>query len=296
MAEITQRRLGELVRKVFETLLKNPDGLPAKEVIEGVERSVTLTDFEKSTYPSSPNVRRFDKIVRFATIAPVKAGWMVKSRGRWSVTEEGKDAYRRLAEPEEFMREASRLYREWAAEQPEELSEAEEIEKETPGAAITLEEAQEMAWTEIQRHFQRMKPYDLQNLVAALLRAMGYYVSWVAPPGPDRGIDIVAHADPLATNAPRIKIQVKRRADKINVGDLRSFMAVLGDQDVGIFVSIGGFTSEAEEEARTQEKRKITLIGLEQLFDLWVQHYDKVGEEDKKLLPIKPIYYLAPSE
>ena len=36
-------------------------------------------------------------------------------------------------------------------------------------------------------------------------------------------------------------------------------MAVLGDQDVGIFVSTGGFTSNAEQEVRTQEKRKITL-------------------------------------
>src|SRR5581483_1369220 len=35
------------------------------------------------------------------------------------------------------------------------------------------------------------------GLVAALLRAMGYHVSWVAPPGPDRGVDIIARTDPL---------------------------------------------------------------------------------------------------
>ena len=73
-------------------------------------------------------------------------------------------------------------------------------------------------------------------------------------------------------------------------------MAVLGDQDVGIFVSTGGFTSEAESETRTQERRKVTLVDLEKLFDLWVQHYDKVAESDKRLLPLKPVYYLAPSE
>lgn len=139
-------------------------------------------------------------------------------------------------------------------------------------------------------------PYDFQNLVAALLRAMGYNVSWVAPPGPDKGIDILAHTDPLGTSVPRIKVQVKRREDKVNVEGLRSFMALLGDQDVGIFVSTDGFTSDAESEARTQEKRKVTLLDLEKLFDLWVQHYDKVAESEKRLLPLKPVYYLAPSE
>jgi len=73
-------------------------------------------------------------------------------------------------------------------------------------------------------------------------------------------------------------------------------MAVLGDQDVGIFVSTGGFTSDAESEARTQERRKVSLVDLEKLFDLWVQHYDKVAEVDKHLLPLKPVQYLAPLE
>ena len=85
---------------------------------------------------------------------------------------------------------------------------------------------------------------------------------------------------------PQIKVQVKRRSDKIAVDGLRSFMAVLGDQDVGLFVSAGGFTREAENEARTQEKRKITLLGLEQLFDLWLEHYAKVEEADRQLLPL----------
>jgi restriction system protein len=93
---------------------------------------------------------------------------------------------------------------------------------------------------------------------------------------------------------PRIKVQVKRRTDKVAVDALRSFMAVLSDQDVGLFVSAGGFTRKAENEARTQEKRKITLLGLEQFFDLWLEHYAKVEEGDHQLLPLKPVYFLAP--
>lgn len=118
---------------------------------------------------------------------------------------------------------------------------------------------------------------------------MGYHVSWVAPPGLDKGIDILAHTDPLGTSVPRIKVQVKRREGKVTAEGLRSFLAVLGDHDVGIFVSTGGFTSKAESEARTQERRKITLIDLERLFDLWVQHYDELAESDKRLRPLKPV-------
>jgi restriction system protein len=92
-----------------------------------------------------------------------------------------------------------------------------------------------------------MPPYEFQDLVAALLPAMGYYVAWVSPPGADRGLDIVAYNDPLGTSHPRINVQVKRRSDaKMGADDLRSFLALLGDQDVGIFVSTGGFSTDAQ--------------------------------------------------
>jgi restriction system protein len=115
MTQITAKRRGELVRKVFEILLDNPDGLPAREVLERVERSLPLTEFEKSSYPNRPGVRRFEKTVRFASIPHVKAGWLVKSRGRWSANEEGKQGYRQFKDPEQLEREAVRLYRQWAA-------------------------------------------------------------------------------------------------------------------------------------------------------------------------------------
>ena len=41
---------------------------------------------------------------------------------------------------------------------------------------------------------------------------------------------------------------------------------------------------------------KPTLVDLEKLVELWVQHDDKVTESDKSLLPPKPVYYLAPPE
>jgi restriction system protein len=297
MPEITRRRTGEFLRKLFDLLIPLPEGLPAHEALASLKQQVKLTEYEKGFYESG--AQRFDKIVRFATIDCVKAGWLLKQKGRWSVTEEGKKAHATFTDPEAFYRRAVKLYHEWKASQPgaepEPVEPIDEIEGTTGKAiSITFEQAEEQAWQEIEKYLREMKPYDFQDLVAALLRAMNYHVSWVAPPGKDGGIDIMAWSDPLGTRPPRIKVQVKRVTQSINVEGLRSFMALLGDDDVGIFVSTGGFTKDAEEEARTQEKRKVTLIDLDRLFDLWVEHYNHLDDDSRRRLPLRPIYFLAP--
>jgi len=129
---------------VFSILLEHPEGLPAKDILAQLERSIELTEFENSDYPNRPGVKRFDKIVRFATIGPVKAGWLVKSKGRWILTEEGRTAYKEYKDPEQFARKASELYRVWKAGQPDSLEDSGEATAES--AATTLEEAEELAW------------------------------------------------------------------------------------------------------------------------------------------------------
>jgi restriction system protein len=282
----------------MQVLADLPEGLPAKEVIRRVEQAVRPTEFEMSEYPNNPGVRRFEKVVRFSTIGPVKAGWLVKNKGQWILTDEGRQALVSFPDPEDLMKEADRLYYVWKKGQPdteEPVADQGEEDAEAPSAAITLEEAEETAREAIHDFLSAMPPYDFQNLVAALLRAMEYHVAWVAPPGPDRGLDIVAYNDPLGATGPRIKVQVKRRADKVAVHEVRSFMAVLSANDVGIFVATGGFTGEAQSEARSQEIRRVSLLAVDDLVDLWVEHYDRLPESDKQLLPLRPIYYLAPT-
>jgi restriction system protein len=298
MADITKKRAGELVRGVFSVLLDEPEGLPAAEILTRVERLVPATPFEDADYPSSPGVRRYGKIVRFSTIGPVKAGWLVKNKGVWTLTEEGREAYRAFPDPEAFKRESDRLYREWRKATPGgEPGDADADETNDEARSATFEEAEEAAWGQIRAHLGEIPPYEFQDLVAALLKSMGYHVLWVAPPGPDRGIDMIAHTDPLGTTSPRIKVQVKRTPDsKIAVQEIRSFMAVIGDQDVGLYIAAGGFTAEAEREARSQEKRRLTLVDLNRLVELWIEHFSHMDDSDRQRLPLKPIYFLAPSE
>lgn len=292
MAEVTRKRTGELLRVVFQILLEHPDGIQAGVVLQEMKSRVTLTPYESGEYESGGG-QRVDKIVRFGTVDCVKAGWLTKNKGIWQITPEGKQAFNTLVDPEAFAKRALQLYNEWRAANPNGSTGGDEavVEHEV---RITYEKAEEDAWREIQEYLTKISPYELQEIVASLLRAMGYFVNWVSPPGKDGGVDILASRDPLGTRPPRIKVQVKRFATSVNVDGLRSFMALLGDEDVGIFVSTGGFTKDAAEEARTQEKRRITLIDLDRFFDLWVENYKGLNEESRRKFPLVPIYFLAP--
>jgi restriction system protein len=290
MAEVTAGRTGELLRKLFEVLFEHPEGLQAAMALELLSQRVALSEYEKGDYESGG--RRFEKIVRFATVDLVKAGWLFKDKGKWSVTDEGRGAYEKLKDPEAFYKRARQLYAEWKKSQPGDEPPGEEATGKQ--VTVTFEQAEEQAWNEIESYLTALNPYDLQELVAELLRAMNYHVGWVAPPGKDGGVDIMAWTDPLGTRPPRIKVQVKRHAASIPVGEVRSFMALLGDDDVGLFVTTGAFTKDAESEARNQESRRVTLIDIRRLVDLWLQFYGELEESAKRRLPLKPIYFLAP--
>jgi restriction system protein len=121
---------------------------------------------------------------------------------------------------------------------------------------------------------------------------MGYHVVWIAPKGPDGGLDLIAQSDPLGVNGPRIKGQVKRRPDsKTTEDELRSFLSLVESNDVGVYISLGGFTSATQAAAR-RSSRRITLIDGEALLDLWVEFYERLDEEGRSFLPIKPVYFL----
>lgn len=293
MPNITRERTGVLLRMLFQLLRGAPDGMKASEALAALEQAVALTAYEAGDYPTGG--RRIEKIVRSATVDAVKAGWMLKSGGVWSVTEDGCKAMDQFPAPGDFYREAVRLYQQWKKGQPlpevaDTVDEA-VIEHE---ASITLETAEETAREQIHAHLAAMPPYEFQELVGSLLTAMGYHVAWIAPPGKDGGVDVLAFNDPLGTRPPRIKVQVKRNANspRIDVMGMRSFMAVLGEGDVGLFVALSGFTKDAELEARTSHRR-ITLIDADQLIGLWTRHHAELDDSARRRLPLKPVWFLA---
>ena len=83
---------------------------------------------------------------------------------------------------------------------------------------------------------------------------------------------------------------------KVNVAEVRAMEGVLRKSgDMGLIVSSGGFTSDAEREIQVSSKH-IEAMNLDRLIGLWETHYDQVNEQGKLLLPLVKVSFLAPVE
>ncbi len=283
-------------------ILKEAGGeLRGKEVLERIEATVPLDDFETERYVKTGNVR-WKSILHFYSIDCIKAGYMRKQKGLWILTDEGAKAMK--LGPDKFMDSATKKYREWDAKRKKEIivptDEVEEaVVQGDKGQAqkARLDQYEEEASNGILDFIQSKNPYEFQDLVGALLTAMGYHISEVAEKGPDGGIDIVAYTDPLGTKLPRIIVQVKHRPnDAIPADQIQKLAGTLKrNTDVGIFVTSGSFSKPARKEAR-ESREHIELIDFERLMDLWQQYYAKLSDEQKNLLPLHPIYFLGSNE
>lgn len=266
---------------------------PGREVISEVGRRLTFNDWEKAPLEKTGNIR-WESILHFYSIDCAKAGWLIKKKGTWYLTPEGEDALRRLEEVE-FMEAAGKAYRKWAKEHKK-RSEEETTEDDSQSTEATLDETEQKAVEGLKEYVRAKNPYEFQDLVAALLRGMGYYTPFVAPKGKDGGVDVIAYRDPLGTQSPRIKVQVKHRGDAAPVKEVRELMGLLQKAgDVGIFVSSGGFSSDAKTAARNAQVH-MELVDLQRFISLWQEFYSKMIDEDKALLPLTPIFFLAPNE
>jgi restriction system protein len=83
-------------------------------------------------------------------------------------------------------------------------------------------------------------------------------------------------------------------AQKVTLDGVKSFAAVLDEDDIGLFISAGGFTKDADEYARSHAKRRLTLVDLERLVDLWIEFYGRLDDAARRRLPLTPIYFLTP--
>ena len=289
MAQIGKERWGQYKRNVLSILRDHPEGLHWKVLFAELDNIMPPNEFENDSYESSGQRRR-PYIVRFSTIALVKAGWLIKDKGYWSITQEGKEALKTYKTSEEIQKQSGLLYNEWRSNQPED--EEDPAQNSEIEMVVSTEEAEDTAMEIISQYLGKMDPYQFQNLIGALLEGMGYHVSWIAPPGKDGGMDIIASQDPLGATGNRIKVQVKRRADKAGADSVRSFLGVLSNDDIGIYICTGGFSSDAERAARESENKRLTLIDDKGLFSLWARYYEKLPQAKRALMPIKPIYYL----
>jgi len=291
-------------KTLFETfkILKEAGGqLSGKQVIEKLRETVELTDWEKQVYEKTGYIR-WESILLFFTIDAIKAGFLRKNKGIWYLTVEGYQAIK--LGPVKLLETASQLYRNWSLVNKEQKSKDEkELEPFETDILITqkqkanLDLLEEQAISGIKDFIRCKNAYEFQDMVAALLRAMNYHTPFISPKGKDGGLDIIAYNDPLGATSPRLKVQVKHKPDSsVPVEDIRSLTGLLNkDGDIGLFVTSGTFTSEAERSAR-ESHRHIKLLDINNFIGLWQEFYGKLSDNDKNMLPLHPIFFLGSNE
>lgn len=299
---LSKQTASKTIFAAFEILKSAGGQLPGKEVINKVREIINLTEWEKQIYEKTGYVR-WESIFHFYTIDCIKAGYLRKNKGVWYLTDEGDKAIALGAI--KLLDSATKVYRQWALENKQqkvdpakESPETIEIEQNpNQEQKANLDIVEEQAIAGIKEFIKAKNPYEFQDLVAALLRAMKYHTPFISPKGKDGGLDIVAYNDPLGATAPRLKVQVKHRPDSsVPVDDIRSLTGLLNkDGDIGLFVTSGYFTSESERSAR-ESHRHIRLIDIETFITLWQEFYPAMTDEDKNKLPLQPIYFLGSNE
>lgn len=278
---------------VMQYMKATGGAIATKEINDVVQKDVTFTKWEQERAGKLQNIRWWT-MMQFYSIDYNKAGYILKKQGSWYLTPEGEEALKLGAD--QILRNANAAYRKWKQERN--LDADSVVEEETPEkeTIINIEQLEEQANEGIRQYIKAKNPYEFQDMVAALLRAMGYHTPFVAPKGRDGGVDVIAYLDALGAKVPRIKVQVKHKPDdSIPAKDIRSLLGILRDGDIALFVTSGTYSPQARTEALTS-KTYIKLIDGEEFIQMWQDNYGKMTDEDKNMLPLKRIAFVGGSE
>jgi hypothetical protein len=107
MEQASRKRSGELLQRVFGTLMACPEGLAVAEVLRRVGEFSTLTETERRRdryHGMSP----FEETILLTAIPMIRAGWLQEEGGRWRVTPRGASVCGDVRDPETFVLEAGR--------------------------------------------------------------------------------------------------------------------------------------------------------------------------------------------
>jgi len=128
---------------------------------------------------------------------------------------------------------------------------------------------------------------QFEHVVAAVFRAMGYTANVTQASG-DHGVDIIAHPDPLGLQPPFIKVQVKSGSSSVGEPQVNQLKGALNAGEQGIVVALGGFTTGAQNIARTSSS--IRLLDAKQFVSLFLDHYDRLDPSWQAKFPLKRVF------
>ncbi|HMV46600.1 MAG TPA: restriction endonuclease [Blastocatellia bacterium] len=138
---------------------------------------------------------------------------------------------------------------------------------------------------------KELKGHPFAEFVAHLMKTMGYNTR-VSLPGPDGGVDIIAHKDELGFEPPIIKVQVKSTEGSIGDPVVSALYGKVSMGEYGLLVTLGSFTTQARNFAAS--KSNLRLVDGEELVELILNHYEQFDARYKGLLPLRRVYVPEP--
>lgn len=275
----------------LQALAQAPGGqLRKSDLMQAIEASVPLDDWARTVYEGSGNTR-WRSIFAFASVGLVKGGYVTKSRGVWSITDEGRVVLERPFNGPAFLAEVNRRYRVWKNSQIEsevmtlpQIAEQDEgedgtaLEAPEERMARTIKAAHDVLAAELIETIKQCEPAFFEKLVVQLLLKMGYGGSRqeagraVGQSG-DGGVDGIINEDRLGLDA--IYLQAKRWDGSVGEGPIRDFFGSLDIKGVkkGVLITTGHFTPVAKKAVESNRSdKKIVLIDGPRLADLMIEH------------------------
>ena len=269
--------------------------LQKRALLQAIESTVSLDDWALKVHDNGNT--RWCSIFGFASVGLVKGGYVTKSRGVWTITDEGRAVANAPYDGPAFLAEVNRRYQVWKSSQlatPEggtlSRTVAHEDDDDTADDDLDIPEPPEVRMAAIQRQanealsaelLEKIKaesPTFFERLVVQLLVAMGYGgnradAGQVTQQSADNGIDGIINEDPLGLDT--IYLQAKRWQDPVGEGPVRDFIGALDLKGVkkGVFLTTSHFSKSAGDAvASIKSDKKIVLIDGARLAALMIEH------------------------
>lgn len=272
-------------RAALGALAKAPDGkLTHAQVMQAIQANVTLDDWALETYANNGNIR-WRSIFGFASVGLIKAEYLTKANGIWSITQAGRDIIQQPIDDWTFLDTIRQLYRQWersqisTTETSKTIAEEDDEPVEAPEENITqiINSAHQALAAELINTIKSCDAAFFEMLVVQLLLKMGYGGSRqeagkaVGRSG-DGGIDGIINEDRLGLDA--IYLQAKRWEGSVGEGPIRDFKGALDAKGAqkGVLITTSTFTPAAKQAAQTSRSYKIVLIDGARLAELMIEH------------------------
>ena len=138
----------------------------------------------------------------------------------------------------------------------------------------------------------KYKGHGMASVIAAILEAKGY-TTFVSPPGPDNGVDILASLGALGFDPPRICVQVKSGDSMLERPTLDQLIGAMSNHkaDYGMLVSWGGFKSSILRDT-ANHFFKVRLWTHKDIVQEFLRHYNDLPEDIREAIPLKRIWII----